>query len=458
MNRTPMGRFSTIVFVLAGAAAFLGCREAAETPAGPGGLLAAAGGGGKPTSGPSVTAADPAYGHTGDVEKRVTITGSGFSPGAQAAWERGGVSDSKIQVLSTEYVSSTQLVATITIAADAAIDLYDISVTALDRKKGIGYMLFEVTQAVVVTGTSIFRGANSNGEIVGVLFNTGNAPPDSKYWSLGSGLVALTSGTGAFAIDEAGNTITGNAEGGTGGFIPIWTRSGGTWVMGTLPMDPAAIGGNGRGFASDPLTGNAIFIAGVEVYKTKRNVTPRAPRVWRMGVSGWERVVLASLGTDGNDGVEEISRNGIAVGTSAGYAAVWEPDGAGGYTVSALPGVANLAQGINSAGDLIVGRQNGASAYYWNRLPGGGWSAAQTLSVPCRDAIDIDDAGRIAANECTKSVNLTAPAIFYPPYTGAPLWLSGLGKNSATHVEAMSHTGGWLAGQGGGFGVYWQIP
>ena len=126
--------------------------------------------------------------------------------------------------------------------------------------------------------------------------------------------------------------------------------------MGTLPMDVAALGGNGRGISSDPLTGSAVLIGGLEVYKTtKGNSTVRKPRVWRTGLGGWERVILPSLATDGSGEVEEVSQGGTVVGTSNGHAVTWEPDGAGGWNISALPGVANTANGINRAGDLVVG-------------------------------------------------------------------------------------------------------
>ncbi len=123
MNRKPFVRLARAGLLLMWTAAFAGCEDVALPP-GPGdGVIAAAARAGNPVSGPSVTAADPAFGREGDVSKQVTITGSGFAPGAQAAWERGGIVDAKIQVLSSQYVSSTQLVATITIAPDAAISL-----------------------------------------------------------------------------------------------------------------------------------------------------------------------------------------------------------------------------------------------------------------------------------------------------------------------------------------------
>ena len=71
-----------------------------------------------PTSGPTVSAAAPAYGRQGETGEDVTITGSGFAPGAVATWSRNG-DTSKVSVRSTRYVSSTQLIATLDIAPDA---------------------------------------------------------------------------------------------------------------------------------------------------------------------------------------------------------------------------------------------------------------------------------------------------------------------------------------------------
>src|ERR1041385_7677358 len=200
MNRAPIGQMVRATLLWAGVGAFLGCTGTGESPAAPDGLLSAA----KVSSGPSVTAADPPYGHEGDVSKTVTITGSGFAAGAQAAWERNGVIDPKIQVLSTQYVSSTQLVTTITIASDASIDLYDVSVTNSDRKKGIGYALFEVTQAVAITGTEIAYSANSNGALTGRVGN-----PGAFHFSLSSALDTLGGFGRGFDISEDGLAVVG---------------------------------------------------------------------------------------------------------------------------------------------------------------------------------------------------------------------------------------------------------
>ena len=98
--------------------------------------------------GPSVTATSPASGREGDVGLVVAVLGSGYVAGAQAAWERNGVPDPKITVQSTVFISSTELQATISIAPDADIALYDVSVT-VNGKNGIGTELFTVTSSTV---------------------------------------------------------------------------------------------------------------------------------------------------------------------------------------------------------------------------------------------------------------------------------------------------------------------
>lgn len=96
---------------------------------------------------PSVTSTTPASGEQGEVQKSVVINGNGFVRGAVVAWERGGVADSFITVQSATVVSSTRIDAVISIAADADVTLYDVSVTNIspsERKKGIGTEVFEV--------------------------------------------------------------------------------------------------------------------------------------------------------------------------------------------------------------------------------------------------------------------------------------------------------------------------
>lgn len=100
----------------------------------------------------TVTAAVPDSA-TQDTTLDVTISGSSFATGAEAVWGQGGVPASGVRTNSTRFVNSRKLIANITIAVDAATGLYDVIVTNLGGKKGIGTELFAVKQKQVNPGS-----------------------------------------------------------------------------------------------------------------------------------------------------------------------------------------------------------------------------------------------------------------------------------------------------------------
>jgi len=436
--------------VLLLAVAMVGCADPTDIGQGP--TLSAA----KAATGPSVQAADPAYGYEGQVGKVVAITGSGFDPGSVASWERNGAPDPRIAVVSTEFVSSNLLRATVDISTDAVLTFYDIAVITSKGRKGIGTELFEVTQAVPVPGTSILRGVNENGEFGGSWYGSGNEPAGARFWSQTTGLLTLPplvpDGGGVWSIDEAGQTMSGYKFQDVGS-TPVWTRVSGAWQYAPLPGDPNALHGSGRTIASDPSTGLAIYIAGQEDYKGKGNSTISKPRLWLRGTGGWARVELPSLATNGSGYVEDISPAGVAVGTSNGLAVIWEPNGGGGWSIAYLPGSEFDARGINSTGDLIGGGTNA----YWTRTGTGPWILSH-LPRACRAVMAVDDLGRIGADNCEESDRVVRPAIFSPPYSAPPVFLGSLGaKGSAANLEKMSLNGSWIAGQINTQGVYWKV-
>jgi hypothetical protein len=97
------------------------------------------------TLAPTITAIDPgaaAPGTTLDVR----VFGSGFEPGAALAFVRSGGRSGHVRTNSTRFVSSTELVANVTVANDADADLYSVEASfAGPRKKGVGADLFAVT-------------------------------------------------------------------------------------------------------------------------------------------------------------------------------------------------------------------------------------------------------------------------------------------------------------------------
>jgi len=109
-------------------------RDASLAKGGPGGV--------------SVNSANPDSAHQGDVQVSVHVFGSGFAPGAKAKWSLSG-DTTQVQTNSTTYVSSTEVVAVITVSSTATIASYDISVTNTDGKKGVGAELFAIQSSGV---------------------------------------------------------------------------------------------------------------------------------------------------------------------------------------------------------------------------------------------------------------------------------------------------------------------
>lgn len=163
---------------------------ATEEPAAPE-LLAAPGGGG--SGGPKVSSADPSNGNQGQ-SLTVRVLGSGFDQTAVASWERNGQPDPKITVTSTTFISSKEVRANITIAADADTVLYDVAVTlfvgGVPGKKGVGIEKFSVKPGP--------HPANSTVMLSDALFTIGSQPVRG---SEGDSLITLTVGTDDEAID-----------------------------------------------------------------------------------------------------------------------------------------------------------------------------------------------------------------------------------------------------------------
>jgi len=92
-----------------------------------------------------VTAADPPAGEQGALNLSVKITGKGFKNGAKAKFLKTGTTDTAgVNVKSTQFVSSTQLIATVDIADAAALSLFDIQIANTDGRTGKGTELFSV--------------------------------------------------------------------------------------------------------------------------------------------------------------------------------------------------------------------------------------------------------------------------------------------------------------------------
>lgn len=62
----------------------------------------------------------------------------GFTTGVQATWLLNGVADAHVHTNRTTFISSTKLVANITIASDATVAFWGVQVSLSNGKNGVG--------------------------------------------------------------------------------------------------------------------------------------------------------------------------------------------------------------------------------------------------------------------------------------------------------------------------------
>jgi probable HAF family extracellular repeat protein len=189
--------------------------------------LARGGGSGK-LVGPAVTATLPNAAPRGTTLD-VRIAGSGFDAGSRAVWALNRdttFARTRIRTNSTTFVSSTELVANITIEADASVDLHDVVVVTAGGKKGIGLELFAVTLEAVDLGageSSYATAINDAGQVVG------NSQAGAFLWEAGSltylGTLPGRSFSQAEDINNAGD-IVGSSCNATGECLAFRWRAG----------------------------------------------------------------------------------------------------------------------------------------------------------------------------------------------------------------------------------------
>jgi hypothetical protein len=130
--------------VLIGMVGVLACVDQQTTGPTVTGVELAKGGGGGP--GPKVNEVDPPSAPQ-DTTLDVRVLGSGFDETAVVTFTLDGVPTDSVRTISTTFVSSKEVIANITIATDAVVDLYDAEVfLSGPGKKGIGANLFAVTE------------------------------------------------------------------------------------------------------------------------------------------------------------------------------------------------------------------------------------------------------------------------------------------------------------------------
>jgi alpha-tubulin suppressor-like RCC1 family protein len=180
----------------------------------------------------AVSAANPDSA-TQDTTLDVHVFGGGFDRGSKAQWAQSGVVSPNVTTNSTRFVSSSELVANITISATAGTGSYDILVTTSKGKKGIGSELFTISAkhndvaAVTVTPATNTIAIGASVQLKATAYNaTGSVLSKATFtWTTTNSAVATVSATGLMtAIGQGSATITATS-GGVAGSAAITTEA-----------------------------------------------------------------------------------------------------------------------------------------------------------------------------------------------------------------------------------------
>jgi probable HAF family extracellular repeat protein len=214
------------------------CKEA---PTGPVNAPDAA----KAATGPTVTATDPSSAPR-DTTLDVRVLGSGFDRGSKSEFAPHGgvVSDANVRTNRTSYKSPKELVANITIGAEAVEALYDVIVTTSSGKKGIGSEQFAVLAIELLGADAFGLDVNSTGTVVGykaVPTTCGGASNGPHVWTETGGLRPLpvpagTCNASARAINDAG-VIVGSVNNAAYRWLPGPSE---TWTFESLGLADAS--------------------------------------------------------------------------------------------------------------------------------------------------------------------------------------------------------------------------
>lgn len=228
--------------LVAAVAPMASCRDSGDLLAPP----LQAGSAGDGAEDPSVNGVEPNSSRRG-VTLDITVGGSGFDPGSVVSLELQGVPATSITTNTTTYVTSTKLIANITIAVDADTGKYDVTVTNLRGRKGVGVELFDVVYELVDVGViggtwSVARAINERGHVVGTSC-TQNCRSHAFFWSESGGIEDLGTlpgytRSGAYGINDRGQVLgkvvcpmsdpgcgAGSAE------VVLWKKTGGQWTV-----------------------------------------------------------------------------------------------------------------------------------------------------------------------------------------------------------------------------------
>ena len=374
--RMPGSMFRVVVGCAAVSIA-LGCARELPTDANQFSVRdARATGGATKTDGIVVSSAMPNAAKRGTTIN-VRIFGSNFDRSVTARWGIDSVVTSDVIVNSTTYVSTTEVVANITVKSDAQLTQYDIIIQSTKSgKPGIGTESFEVVETLDL-GTlggaySAAISINDVGQIVGfssyVASRTVNGLDHPVLWE-SSGLIRDLLPTGysmgrALDINESGQVVGWAVKSSNNYIVPfVWTSATGFRELATL----AGVNNSGAWAIND-----AGVIAG---YSGASSV------IWENGVLRVIHTVAGQWGgaTDINNAGEVVGNFSPKEGSGPYQSYIWRAS-SGAQLLPALNGTIGSVTGINDNGTIVgTGPLPGDTTNYAYIIEGG---VVRRLSSP----------------------------------------------------------------------------
>jgi probable HAF family extracellular repeat protein len=393
----------------------------------------------------------------------VHVLGSGFDRGSKVEFAIGGVVEPKLRVNSVKYVRSSDLLANVTVSADAPVARYDVIVTAATGKKGIGTERFAVLSMMDLGtpsgGYSYGRDVNSSGIVVGEYQVAGASCKRAYLWSDATEFLVLPqSSLGctnyATSINDAG-VIVGHVYGGGAQSILRWKPNAGSWTLEHLAA-PAGFTLSGGG-ATD-ISENGTILA---EYLSSSDGTYRQLLLTE---GGWQLLERSTAAASTACWINGFGVNDArqAVGTDCNGALFWASPAAAPVYLPVPSGHGKaVAYDINDAG-VVVGKSTNLStgkrrACRWLPDGSGGFTHEDLgdLGGGESEARSINNEGRIAGWSSASTAGNSMRAFLWT--AGFPMQALGTLQNQNAAALAVSNSefgpvylSGWSVGSAKG--------
>jgi probable HAF family extracellular repeat protein len=405
----------------------------------------------KAAPGLTVASANPKFADRGTTLD-VHLIGSGFTTGAQATWLLHGAADAAhVRTNRTTFVSSTEVVANITVASDADLAYWDVQIALAGGKNGVGAELFEITSAMPV-GPGSALGVNDAGDIVGT-YNLTSLVSHAFVVSGADGSFSDLGLQKATGISQDGLTAVGGVGGSTGSpYAGVWTRAAGAWpTAGAHLVDPPGMTSTaGLAYAV-----SAVPAAGVTVIAGNL-VTPSTAVYWESAgtwTSPARRLPLPAAYTSSAQNVPKaIAATGDIAGNVRDQArgdlipVLWRR-AAGSYVADVLPlpsgWNAGAVNGISPDGSIMVGyvRQSkqGFSPAFWTRDASNNYTVGLLPTLTGAYGYLVQAYGVTVAGGVVRAVG-TSPGTTNGTWVRGVIWTWTAGQ-SDFHVRDMGGVG-----------------